>query len=140
MSSPNPSAEAVLAFTSLHTHFIRRIERPLSAHGLSFSEFLVLRALHAAPDHTLRRGDLAEAVGLTASGVTRLLQPMEKIGLVGKEPHPRDARMSLVTLTEAGASIYADASTRFAEVAGELTAPLAPEQLTTFVQLMARLR
>ncbi len=140
MRSSNPSADAVLAFASLYAQFLKRIERPLSGHGLSFSEFQVLRALQAAPDHTLRRLDLAEAVGLTASGVTRLLQPMEKTGLVGKEPHPRDARMSLVKLSSAGAEIYDDASTSFAHVAETLTEPLSVKQLETFQQLLALLR
>jgi DNA-binding MarR family transcriptional regulator len=140
MPSSNSSADAVLAFASLHAQFLKRIEQGLSAHGLSFSEFQVLRALDAAPGQTLRRVDLADAVGLTASGVTRLLQPMEKIGLVSKESHPRDARMSLVKLSEAGAGVYADAATSFVQVAAELTRPLTKKQLESFGQLMSLLR
>ena len=140
MPSSQPSVETVLAFASLHAQFLKRIEQGMSAHGLSFSEFQVLRALDAAPDQTMRRLDLAEAVGLTASGVTRLLQPMEKTGLVRKQPHPRDARMSLVQLTSAGAAIHADATASFTHLAGELTAHLSSQQLATFGQLIDLLR
>ena len=41
-------------------------------------------------------------MGLTASGVTRILAPMEKIGLIKKETAQRDARVSFVAITPAG--------------------------------------
>lgn len=50
----------------------------------------------------MRRIDLADAIGLTASGITRLLLPMEKIGLVKRESHDGDARVSYVSITPAG--------------------------------------
>ncbi len=62
--------------------------------------------LYQAADEAMRRIDLAESVGLSASGVTRLLLPMQKIGLVQKEQNPRDARVSLVKLTETGKQIF----------------------------------
>ncbi len=46
------------------------------------TEFLILVSLSKAEGGKLRRTDLAKAVGLTPSGVTRMLLPMEKIGLV----------------------------------------------------------
>lgn len=70
--------------------------------GLSFSEFMILYHLSQAKNEKLRRVDLAAKVGLTASGVTRLLLPMEKIGLVKKEPHAQDARVSFVLLAPGG--------------------------------------
>ncbi len=140
MPSDTAPAEAVLGFAALYAQWLKRIEQRLSVHGLSFSEFQVLRALEAAPDQTMRRIDLADAVGLTASGVTRLLQPMEKIGLVKKEAHPRDARMSLVKLSGAGATIHADASASFSTAAGDLTAPLGKKQLASFIELTSLLK
>ena len=71
--------------------------------GLGFSELMILYHLSQAPETKLRRIDLAEKIGLTASGVTRLLLPMEKIGLVSKEAHARDARVSYVVLAPGGA-------------------------------------
>lgn len=53
----------------------------------------------------MRRIDLADSVGLSPSAVTRLLAPMEKPGLVEKEANPRDARVSLVKLSTAGAGV-----------------------------------
>jgi DNA-binding MarR family transcriptional regulator len=50
----------------------------------------------------LRRVDLADRVGFTASGITRMLAPMEKIGLISRESNERDARVSYVVLAPGG--------------------------------------
>ena len=81
----------------------KRLDAPLSSvHGVSFADFALLLRLGNAPDYRMRRVDLADAVGLTPSGVTRALGPLERIGLVAREPHPRDARVAYAVLTPAG--------------------------------------
>jgi DNA-binding MarR family transcriptional regulator len=70
--------------------------------GLSLSEFMILFRLSEVRDEKMRRIDLAESVGLTASGITRLLAPMEKIGLVKREHDEHDARVSHVVLAAGG--------------------------------------
>lgn len=80
-----------------------RADHSLGAvHGIACVEFMVLYQLALAPAQGIRRIDLARAVGRSASGVTRLLRPMEKIGLVRRGHSERDARVSLVALTDAG--------------------------------------
>ena len=51
----------------------------------------------------MRRVDLASALGLTPSGVTRLLEGLQREGLVDKRSCPQDARVSYAALTDAGA-------------------------------------
>ena len=63
----------------------------------------------AAPEQRMRRVDLAHRLGVTTSGVARQLAPLERIGLVGREPSPGDARLALVVLTEAGARVAGEA-------------------------------
>ena len=70
--------------------------------GISFTEFMILYHLSQANDEKMRRIDLASKVGLTASGITRLLLPMEKIGLIKKESNAQDARVSFVLLALGG--------------------------------------
>ena len=65
---------------------------------LGFSDFIVLYYLSKAPEQKLRRIDLADKVWMTASGITRLLAPMEKIWLINKESNNEDARVSIVSL------------------------------------------
>ncbi len=72
----------ILCFTNLHSQLLRRIDQHLSLHGISFSEFLGMYNLNDAPKMTMRRIDLAESIGLSASGVTRLVNPMKKNRLV----------------------------------------------------------
>lgn len=69
--------------------------------GISWTEFLILRQIFAK-NGKIRRIDLAENIGLTASGITRILLPMEKIGLVSRQNDENDKRVSFVILTEAG--------------------------------------
>lgn len=101
--------EWVFALASLHARVFKQIDRRLSVHGITFSEFLVMARLFEAPEQTMRRIDLAESVGMSASGVTRALAPMEKLGLVQKEKNERDARVSLVKLSDTGSRIFEEA-------------------------------
>lgn len=78
----------------------RRFDNALG--GLGFNEFIILWHLDQAPDKKMSRIDLSDKLGFTASGITRLLLPMEKIGLVKKETHASDARISLVLLAPGG--------------------------------------
>lgn len=80
--------------------------------GIGFNDFIVLYHLNNTPDKKLKRIELAEKVGLTASWVTRLLLPMEKIGLISKESNPNDARISYVLLTPGWANKLSEAIER----------------------------
>ena len=126
-----------LLLMASQTKLQKRLSGPLSIHGIGLTEYLVLERLHQNDEGVMRRTDLAEQVGLTPSGITRLLNPMEKIGLVQKEPNPRDARVSLVSLTPAGREIYKDASISFEQASNQLFAGLEVSEQT---QLQALLR
>ncbi len=93
---------------------IKQIDQSLgSVHGIGFTEYVVMGQLMESPSKTMRRVDLAQALGRTASGVTRMLLPMEKIGLVEKAENPRDARVSMIAITESGQRVYKEASESF---------------------------
>ena len=89
---------------------------------------------------TMRRIDLAESVGLSASGVTRLVNPMEKNHLVQKKSNPRDARVSLVELSETGANIFKDTWTSFQLIANSILKPLNDKQTETLSVLINKLQ
>ena len=112
----------------LHQKYTRKLDQQLSFHGISLSEFQILKALQAAPEQTMRRVDLANQVGLTASGITRLLAPMEKIKLVSKQANPRDARVSLIRLTKAGGTIFRDAQTTVDNVCQDINLRMSKQQ------------
>lgn len=100
MENVSSSLKIFINLSKILTENSRRFNGGLD--GLGFNEFVILFHLAQAPDQKLRRIDLADKVGLTASGVTRILAPMEKIGLISKEATARDARVSFVAITASG--------------------------------------
>lgn len=82
----------------------------LSMHGISLTDYMILHILNESTGNRLKRIDLADRIGLTASGITRIIGPLEKIGLVTKENNERDARVSYVKMTETGKLIFKDAN------------------------------
>jgi DNA-binding MarR family transcriptional regulator len=83
----------------------------------------------------MRRIDLAESVGLSASGITRLVNPMQKNHLVQKETNARDARVSLVQLSETGEELYGYAKVSFEQSAEYLLTSLSKKQISTLLTL-----
>ncbi|WP_286779428.1 MULTISPECIES: MarR family winged helix-turn-helix transcriptional regulator [Sphingobacterium] len=104
----------------------------LSLHGLSLTDFMILHILSQVPGNRLRRIDLAESTGLTASGITRIISPMEKMGLVVKEHNDRDARVSYVKLTAAGDRILKEATVTAEHIANKLLDGMAVTDLLIF--------
>ncbi|KOV60382.1 MarR family winged helix-turn-helix transcriptional regulator [Streptomyces sp. MMG1121] len=95
--------DAALRLVRAETTLVRRFDARLSGlHGVSLADFTLLLRLGQAPGGRMRRVDLADALGLTASGVTRGLAPLERIGLVTREPDARDARVAYASLTATG--------------------------------------
>ena len=100
-----------LAFAAAWDRIQKRLDSSLGAiRGVSLAEYRLLRALADAPNAWASRVDLAHAVGLTPSGVTRALRPLEKLGLISTAKSKRDARLALASLTPAGQELVDDAS------------------------------
>ena len=110
MNYSKENRQLVFAVLGAASHLERNLSRDLSmVRGISLSEYLLLESLGRQPGSTTRV-DLAADVGLTPSGVTRALRPLEKLGYVVTEKDPRDARRSLARLTEAGETLVKEAS------------------------------
>lgn len=100
----------ILRLARAHAVIQKRFDSALGGlHGISFSDFQMLDHLGRAGGGKLRRVDLADRLGLTASGVTRALLPLEKVGLVGREADARDARVGYAVITESGRELLANA-------------------------------
>src|SRR5688500_1966396 len=81
-----------------------------AAHGLTVNDYEALLLLSRAKGNSMRRIDLAEALHLSASGVTRLLEGLERQGLVEKAVCPTDGRVHYAVLTPAGKQKLSQAS------------------------------
>jgi DNA-binding MarR family transcriptional regulator len=138
--NPNDGLEFCLRLTRAYATVTRRLDNALSnLHGLSFSDFMILYYLDRAPESRLRRIDLAERLGVTASGVTRSLLPLEKLGLVARQPDPRDARVGYASLTASGQQLLKYALTSVEPVANEATQIVPAEQIGALSALLGQL-
>jgi DNA-binding MarR family transcriptional regulator len=79
-------------------------------HGLTINDYEALLRLARAEGGRLRRVDLSQELLLTASGVTRLLDGLERAGYVEKGHCSSDARVTYAVLTDAGRAKLDEAS------------------------------
>jgi DNA-binding MarR family transcriptional regulator len=95
--------QAFIHFIRAHASVVRGLDRELVAdHGLTINDYEVLLRLARAPDRMMRRVDLAQQVLLTPSGITRLLDGLQRSGYVEKAACDSDARVVYAKLTDAG--------------------------------------
>lgn len=118
MNTISPTLSFFVSLSRIETTLSRKMDAKLW--GLGWSDFLILHALSTAPEGRMRRVDLADAIGFTASGITRLLLPMEKIGLVKRESHIGDARVSYVVIAKGGKAKLEEALMRAEEYCDDL--------------------
>jgi DNA-binding MarR family transcriptional regulator len=86
-----------------HALLVERVGRDLAAAtSLPIGSFNVLRLLDEAPGGRLRLSELARAVHLTRSGISRLANRLERGGLLRREGDARDRRESWAALTDRG--------------------------------------
>src|ERR687894_788902 len=94
----------------VHAALVRELDAELdAAHGLPLSSYDVLIYVQAAPGKRLRMAELADSVLLSRSGVTRLVDRLEREGLIVRETCESDGRGSFAVLTDAGEELLARA-------------------------------
>ena len=123
----------------LSARLSKKVGIRLSIHGISLNEFLVMDYLASQPDRGVPRLELAEHVGLSASGITRLVAPMEKNHLVKKESSSRDARQSLIALTETGQRIHGEAKDSLDDTAADVTRIASEGEISRTISLFEKL-
>jgi DNA-binding MarR family transcriptional regulator len=141
--TPETSAE-IQAFVRLVRASVavtRELSSQLSAdHGLTINAYEALLTLARAPDSRMRRVDLANSLLLTASGVTRLLDGLEREGYVGREQCETDRRVSYAVLTKAGRDKLREADKTHTRQIRELMGEHFEDgELTQLAELLARL-
>ena len=109
-------------------------------HGLTLSDYEVLLHLAHAPDRMMRRVDLARSVLLTPSGITRLLEGLERNGYVERAKCESDARVTYALLTEAGLTKLREASeTHLEGMRSHFAKRFSGEELDALAGLLTRL-
>ena len=138
--SDTSALDFCLRLARAYAALVRRLDNSLgNLHGISFSDFQLLFYMERAPGSRLRRIDLAERLGLTASGVTRTLLPLEKIGLVTRQSDPRDARVGYAVLTAAGQNLLQHAQATARMICQELLNDAAGDQLDVLATVLGQI-
>jgi DNA-binding MarR family transcriptional regulator len=136
-----PGLEAWVGFLRAHAALTRALNADLvNTHGLTINDYEVLLHLARADEHQLRRVDLAERLILTASGITRLLDGLERAGYVRKAQCASDARVTYAVITHAGFEKLEEASeTHLAGIHELFESRYSEEELTKLAELLGRL-
>jgi DNA-binding MarR family transcriptional regulator len=132
--------EAWKAFLRAQAGLIRTLDNELVAEeGLPITFFDVLAQLSAAGGR-LRMSELADAVLLSRSGVTRLVDRMVRAGLVRREQCPEDRRSLYATLTPEGEQALAEAlPVHFAGIANHFGRHISDEEAKTLAAAFGRM-
>ncbi|MGH2444447.1 MAG: MarR family winged helix-turn-helix transcriptional regulator [Candidatus Limnocylindria bacterium] len=103
ISRQDPRLEAWKAFLRAHARVIRALELELQAEQeMALTDYDVLVQLAAADERRLRMSELADALLLSRSGVTRLVDRLVAEGLVERVTCESDRRGQWASLTDAG--------------------------------------
>lgn len=135
------AVEAWIGLLRAHAATTRQFNAELlETHGLTLNDFDVLAQLSRGPDYGLKRSELAERVLLTPSGITRLLDGLERAGYVARGECETDARVTYAVLTDVGREKLRQASkTHLGSVRALLSERFTPEELEQLSKLLGRL-
>lgn len=109
-------------------------------HHLPLSLFESLYLTHQATEGRLRVGELAEALRITVGGTSKIVDKLDQMGFIRREPDPQDRRASRIALTPAGTQVVVEASRTYeAALAALLNPVLTPDEQRQFHQYVTRL-
>ena len=134
----DPAAvKAIRQFNRFYTRRIGALD-PYLGSPMSLTDVRVLYEL--AHRETAVASEIGRDLGLDAGYMSRILRRFESEGWLTREPHPRDARQSVLHLTEAGHAVFAPLQQKSREEAAALLETLAPSQRQQLVQAMGTMQ
>lgn len=124
-----------------HAALAKRLDSELETeHGLPLTSFEVLHHLEEAPEGRMRMCDLASAIQLSRSGLTRLVDRLERDGLLSRCSCDHDARGAYACLTETGRErLSAARDTHLSGVREHFLSHFSADELRTIAGLWERL-
>jgi MarR family 2-MHQ and catechol resistance regulon transcriptional repressor len=131
MSVPNGGDSAVRLWRAvLRTYSTVRgeVRRELAQWHLTGAQFGVLRVLDEAGDASIPLNEIGQRLFVTRGNVTGVVDRLERSGLVCREAHPSDRRITLARLTPKGSALLAKARPAVSARVTELLAALSPAE------------
>jgi DNA-binding MarR family transcriptional regulator len=99
------SDDRVAAWSGLlraHAAVVPRLERELAGVGMPLSWYDVLLELNSAPDRRLRMTELGARAVLSRERISRVVDELQRAGLVRRDRNPDDGRSLLAVVTDEG--------------------------------------
>ena len=128
---------ATSALTDAATRAARALDRHAADYGLSDAKLQLLEVLRCADGCQACLYTIGEELCVSRPNVTKLVDGLEREGLVERQPHPTDRRMVRARLTPEGERIAAAALPGRAEVAARLWSGLPDEELDRLLLALA---
>lgn len=126
----DPRLTAMGLLIEVYEGLTDRLQQVHGQQGLSGTDFDTLIRLARSPGRRLRMSDLAAQTALSTSGITRIVDRLERRGLVRRESCPGDRRSCLTVVTDAGVELLTAHVPAVVEAIERwFTGALAPEQL-----------
>ncbi|MEU7900758.1 MarR family transcriptional regulator [Nonomuraea sp. NPDC049152] len=137
----DPRLTAIGLLSEVYAGLVARMAPALTSAGLSEVDFGTLIRLARSPEQSLRMGDLAAQTGLSTSGVTRVVDRLERDGLVVRQACATDRRASYASLTDKGAEkLQALLPQHLTDIEDSFTGLLTEEQLDQFLATLRIIR
>ena len=137
----DPRFTAIGLFAEAYAGLTARFAAQFEEHRLSAVEFEVLLRLARSPGRRLRMTDLAGQTSLSTSGVTRVVDRMDRDGLVRREACVSDRRSSYAVITDDGVARLEEAVPGHLALVQEwFIGQLTPEQLTGVLESLRKIR
>ncbi len=129
-----------LALLAAEKSVVSGVERELEAHRVPLPWYEVLVCLARAPEGRLRMQDLANAILLSGSGATRVVEKMEVARLLRREAAADDQRGRTCEITDAGRNLLGDVQPHFfAALERCVGERLTRDEQQTLAKLLAKL-
>lgn len=131
-----PEQEVLLTIQRTADNFERRVSELLKPHGISGTQYNVLRILRGAGKDGLPCGAIAERMVTRDPDITRLLDRLDKIGFIGRERSQKDRRVVTTTITDSGLKLLKQLDKPVQELGLSLVRNLSKTQMQQLVELL----
>ena len=132
--------DAYIYLSVLAGEFGADIERVCAEHGITEGHYRVLWVLCLSTERALPMGSIIDGVINKASDTTRLVDKLQRLGMVTRAPSPLDRRSVLVSPTALGRRTFAALTERIKAVHYEQWGTLSTEEMKTLIALFKKAR
>lgn len=131
--------EAWVSVVVAGEHLSREAEAVFRKHDVTGDQYNVLRILRGAGTGGLARGEITERLMRRAPDTTRMLDRLERAGLVERQRDAEDARRSVARVTKEGLALLEKVDPELERAMREATAPLSRRELRELARLCGAL-